>query len=735
MDFSKLLNERQLEAVTTASQNVRIVAGAGSGKTRVLTFRIAYLISEMGVNPRSILAIAFTNKVAKEMKERAIKLVPEAGGSLSISTFHSFCAKFIRQECSVIGYPSNFTIYDDEDQERLIKAIAEEMGYRKKDEIVKQSISFINECKCKGIYPYDITLKPNEQYLSEHLKIFDQYETRKAKMYGLDFDDLLLQTINILENFTEIREKWRRKIDHILVDEFQDTNNVQLKLVRLLAKPSACLYVVGDPDQTIYTWRGANQDIILKFETYFPHVETIILDRNYRSTQKILDAANALIMHNKKRIPKDLYTKNDKGDSIVLEQFDTKESEAAFIVKSIRDYKKDNGLDYQDFAVLYRSSYLTLPLEKELAKYQIPYRIFGGLRFYQRKEIKDVLAYTKLIFNHLDDLSFERVCNVPKRGIGESSFELLKKEKEEHNLSYYNYLLNIEKYNSNIKTSVLTKLVAFINLLEKYKKLFDENLEVYSTLCEQMMEEAGYIDYLAEMDDGDDRIENVKSLYGDMYTFLKNNPESTFQEYLNNVTLATSQDDMDGGDYVSLMTIHTAKGLEFPYVFILGMSESVFPNGRANFERGQDGMEEERRLCYVAFTRAEKKLILTRNNDYNFVSQSKLVPSRFVREANLEFKNSRDYSPWGQGKMKTFSFDKEIKQDFTPNHRNDVMDNGIGNWEVGDIVVHTKFGEGTVTKVIDDGSIIEVDFEIEGKKTLLSKHPMISRKGKVGGIA
>lgn len=737
MDFSSLLNERQLDAVTTPSQNVRIVAGAGSGKTRVLTYRIAYLISEMHVNPRHILAIAFTNKVAKEMKERALKLVPEAGNSLQISTFHSFCARFIRQEASAIGFPSDFTIYDDEDQEKLVKSICEELGYSKKDEIVKQSLIFIADSKCKGYYPGDITLKPNEAYLKEHLKIFDLYETRKSQMYGLDFDDLLLQTINILENCDDIREKWRRKIDHILVDEFQDTNDVQMHLVKLLAKPSCCLYVVGDPDQTIYTWRGANQEIILQFEKNFSHVETIILDRNYRSTQNILDAANKLIANNKKRIPKDLYTNNQEGDSIILEEFDRKESEATFIAKQIKDFVKKEGAQYQDIAVLYRSSYLTLPLEKELASLAIPYRIFGGLRFFQRKEIKDVLAYVKLIFNPLDDLSFERIVNVPKRGIGQTSFEQLRIEKNNARVSYYNYVLHIEEYETELSRKVINQLVSFVDIIERYKKKFDENLEIYSILCEQMMEELGYIDYLAEMDDGQDRIENVKSLYGDMYTYIKSNPESTFQEYLNNVTLATSQDDMNGGDYVSLMTVHTAKGLEFPYVFVMGLSETVFPNGRASLERGHDGMEEERRLCYVAFTRAEKKLILTRNNDYSFIAQSKLMVSRFVREAGLRFKTSRDYSPWGQGKMKSFNFDDfdDSKKVEIPVRKPQITDNGISSWEVGDIAVHTKFGEGVVTKVIDDGSIIEVDFENEGKKTLLAKHPMISKKEKVGGVA
>ena len=734
MDFSKLLNERQLEAVTTASQNVRVVAGAGSGKTRVLTYRIAFLISEMHVNPRSILAIAFTNKVAKEMKERALALVPEAGYALSISTFHSFCSKFIRQEHAAIGFPSNFTIYDDEDQEKLVKDIAEELGYRKKDNIVKEAISFIGDCKCKGYYPFDITLKPNEQHLSEHLKIFDMYETKKSSMYGLDFDDLLMQTINILENFPDIRDKWTRKISHILVDEFQDTNNVQMKLIRLLSRPSTCLYVVGDPDQTIYTWRGANQKIILDFSNNYSDVETIILDRNYRSTQPILDAANRLILNNKKRIHKDLYTEKEGGDSVILEQFDRKEGEATFIVKKIKELKHNENADYRDFAVLYRSSYLTLPLEKELARLQVPYKIFGGLRFYQRKEIKDVLAYVKLLFNPLDDIAFERIVNVPKRGIGETAFETLKKEKEEHRLSYLNYLRRIDEFDTKLTPRAVGSLTKMITIMDTYKQKFQDNYEIYSKNCEDMMEELGYINYLAELDDGDDRIENVKSLYGDMYSFLKNNPESTFEEYLNNVTLATSQDDMDGGDYVSLMTVHTAKGLEFPYVFVMGMSEGVFPNGRASFERGHDGMEEERRLCYVAFTRAMKKLFLTRNNDYSFVNEGTLVTSRFIKEAGLEFKNSRDYSPWGQGKMKSFSFDDLNKREEPP-VRNVIKDNGITNWEVGDRVMHTKFGEGVVTKIIDDGSIIEVDFIIEGKKSLLAKHPMLSRIDKVGGIA
>lgn len=751
MDYKTLLNERQYEAVSSDAQYLRIVAGAGSGKTRVLTYRISYLISEMDVSPKRILAIAFTNKVAKEMKERAVKLVPSFGEYIQILTFHSFCARFLRREIKALGFPTFFTIYDEDDQEKVVKNIGEEMGYRKNDDIIKSALKYISYQKCAGRYPESIPSLTREAFAGEKicLEIYRKYEERKNSQYCLDFDDLLLRTIEILEKMPDIRSKWQYSYDHILVDEFQDTNDVQFHLMKLLTKPSTNVYVVGDPDQTIYTWRGANQDIILNFEKEYPGAKTIILNENYRSTKTILDTANKLIGFNKKRVKKDLFTENVQGEKIEINKLYSKEEEAESLIKQINKIKKDNAdFSFRQVAVLYRSSYLTLPLEKELARSRIPYKLFGGLRFYQRKEIKDVIAYFRLLLNTLDDVSFERIINVPKRGIGETSLDILKKEASKENKSIYNYLLTLDATNTELKTKTVVALDEMIKKMEKTKKALNENLEVYSKVLEDFIIELGYYDYLtSDEEDGEDRLENVKALFADIYSFLKENPDSTFEEYIQNVTLATSQDEIDDGEYVSLMTIHIAKGLEFDYVFVIGLEEGVFPSARTMLESGADGIEEERRLCYVAFTRAKKKLFLSCNTDYSFILQSRQIPSQFFKEAGLEFKKEESYKPyssqgtsWNKNPTKSNNFfsDGDHISPFNekPNivEEKEIKDNGVIDWRVGDSAYHEKFGDGIVTKIIDD-TIIEVDFDSCGKKSILASHPMISKKKSAKGDA
>ena len=729
-EYQKLLNERQYEAVSTNAQFVRIVAGAGSGKTRVLTYRIAYLIGELGVYPENILAFAFTNKAAGEMRERAIKLVPHAADHLKLSTFHSFCARFLRSEISVLNYPSSFTIYDEDDQEKLLKNVAVELNYQKKDPIVKMAASFIGGHKTEGRYPEDITLKDNaypEQ--KECLKFFHLYEVRKEQQKALDFDDLLLKTIEILERFPKTRNKWANRFSHILIDEFQDTNDVQYKLVKLFMKEGTSLYVVGDPDQTIYTWRGANQGIILNFDKDFPMAETIVLDRNYRSTQVILDTANRLISNNRHRIHKDLYTKNTLGEKIETERAFSRESEASWVIREIEKLKKTKiDFSYRQIAILYRSSYITLPFEKELEKNKIPFQIFGGTKFFQRREVKDVIAYFRLLYNSYDDISFERIINVPRRNIGEASLATLKVEARNHNLPLYSYVRDIEQYDSELKTSKITSLTSMINKLEATKKKLDEKIEAYPSILNQLVVELGYYDYLAKDDEGDDRLDNIKMLFDDIFNFAKRNPDSPFEEYLEYATLATSQDDIDEGNFVSMMTIHVAKGLEFDYVFVIGLNEGVFPSSRAMDEEGFRGLEEERRLCYVAFTRARKKLFLSCNKSYSFVLDSELIASRFYKEAGLELPKDRGY--------------RRQYNDFydTPDIYDDIMDvvsneppmskedNFIDDWAVGDIAIHQTFGEGVVTKVLDN-TIIEINFYEHGKKSILAKHYMLSKKG------
>lgn len=740
MDYRSLLNEHQYEAVSTRAQYCRIVAGAGSGKTRVLTYRISYLIGERGVDPQSIVAIAFTNKVANEMKTRALDLLGGMGEGLTVSTFHSFCAKFLRKEIDALGFPNNFTIMDEDDVNSLIKNIAVDFGFKKNDDIVKKAIGFIGYQKMKGNYPEDIVVnKHDAPDFKKTVEFFHEYEKRKEAMMSLDFDDLLLYTIRILQEFHIIRHKWQNRISHILIDEFQDTNDVQYKLVKLLMRPDTCLYVVGDPDQTIYTWRGANQKIILDFNVNFKDAETIILDRNYRSTKTILGVANRLIANNKKRVPKDLYTENTQGGPVEVKILKSREYEAKFIVDQIEKIKREHPLvSYNDIAVLYRAAYLTLPVEKELMSRKIQYRIYGGVKFFQRKEIKDVLAYFRLIYNQKDDISFERIVNVPARKIGDKTLDILKAEKNAQELSYLEYIRHLEKFTTALPPKAVLGLTALVNLIDSVKAKLDEGLEAYPQLLQNFIMDIGYYEYLKSDDEtAEERLGNVKTLFDSILDFAKNNQSASFEEYLENASLQTSQDEIVEGDSLNLMTIHVAKGLEFKYVFLMGMSEDIFPSKRTMDESGDDGIEEERRLCYVAFTRAKEKLFITANTGFSFVLNGNSDPSRFIREAGLSTMSSpnlynRDnrYRPDRERSL----FDDEPVIKYAPKREDPIkpISNGISDWKVGDIAIHDKFGRGEVINVVDD-TIIEIRFESCGVKSIMSTHPMVHREEK--GIA
>lgn len=736
MDYSSLLNDKQLTAVSTRAQYARVIAGAGSGKTRVLTYRISYLISEMDVDPNQIVAIAFTNKVAAEMKERALKLLNGVGKGITVSTFHSWCAKFLRREIDVLDFPINFTIMDEEDTDKLIKDIGVELGYKRNDDVVKIAINYIASYKCKGQYPEDVFLdNESPEKIKVANKIFHIYEERKDKMYSLDFDDLLLKTIQILEDFPEIRAKWQSRISHILIDEFQDTNDVQFKLVKLLMDDRTNLYVVGDPDQTIYTWRGANQNIILNFNKTFPLAETLILDRNYRSTKTILDHANKLIAHNKKRVPKDLYTESEEGEPIKIEASRKRDDEAFYVANEIENIiRKYPGNSYKNIAILYRAAYLTLPFENEFMRRKIPYQIFGGIKFFQRKEIKDVLAYFRLIYNEKDDLSFERIVNVPRRGIGDNTMDILKAEKDSANLSYLEYIDQIENYPTEIKAKNIMALTTLVSKIKETRNKLQENLEAYPKILEDFITDIGYYEFLTlDEETAEERLENVKSLFDDIVDFLRNNPESNFEQYLENASLQTSQDDIKDGDYVSLMTIHVAKGLEFDHVFVVSMIDGVFPSRRTEDESGADGLEEERRLAYVAFTRAKKHLYITTNSSYSFVLQQESTVSRFIEEAGLKIPSRGIYQPKPKPMFNEFGFysdyEEPIKFSQIPEEPPKPTDNGIRDWKVGDVAIHEVFGRGIVVSIID-GTILQIDFETHGRKSILASHPKVRKEEK-----
>lgn len=738
MNYQNELNENQYAAVTSEAQHVRVIAGAGSGKTRVLTYRISYLISEMEVEPWKILAITFTNKVANEMKSRVVKMIPEAAKDLSIKTFHSFAAFFLRHEISVLGFPASFTILDEEDQTKLVKDIAAEMGFKRGDKIVSSTLNYIGHQKLLEKYPDDITIvKPAFEDERTCLEIYHRYEEEKYKNYALDFDDLLLLTNRILEDYPDIRTKWQNRIDHILIDEFQDTNDIEYKMVKYLKKPSTYLYVVGDPDQTIYTWRGANQNIILDLDKRFYDMITIVLDRNYRSTQAILNSANKLIAYNKLRVTKNLYTKENMGDKVDVHSSPSGRLEADYVAREIAKLKQYGGYRYSDIALLYRSNYLTVDFETAFARYQIPYKIYGGTKFYQRREIKDVLSYFHLIVNTKDDISFSRIINVPKRGVGETSENTIKQEAANADKSLYEYIRDIEPKESEIGPKIINSLKAMVTCIDIAREEIQKNEEVFSKILEDMIWSIGYQEYLQKEDDGDERIENVRALFEDIRHYLKNNPESTFDEYLQNIALISSQDELVDGDFVTLMTVHTAKGLEYPVVFVVRFNQGVFPNMRAMTEGGYLAIEEERRLAYVAMTRAKKRLYLTLSSDYSYVIQGSLTPSQFLKESGNEVLVTRENNIFRSNKPtntrpKVYHFDDgnhlsfeneaPVKQNF------EEAKNDVGQWSVGDIVIHKKLGRGVVIALEGD-DIIKVDFEEQGEKSILGTHPSVSKGG------
>jgi DNA helicase-2/ATP-dependent DNA helicase PcrA len=741
MNFRNELNEKQYEAVTTYNQYVRVVAGAGSGKTRVLTYRIAYLLSEMAALPWSILAITFTNKAAREMKSRINVLCPESEKDLQIKTFHSFAAYFLRKEISILGYPAHFAILDEEDQTKIIKDIASSMGYKKSDKIVGKALNYIGYQKLHERYPEDVKIE-RLAFEDERtcLEIYERYEEEKNKTFALDFDDLLLKTNYILENYKDVKRRWANRYQYILVDEFQDTNDTQYKLIKHFMAPATNLYVVGDPDQTIYTWRGANQKIIIDLSHEFPMIQTITLERNYRSTQNILDSANKLISYNKLRLKKNLYTQNNPGKPVLVRSTNSGKSEADFVAREIEKLVQVDGYSYNDIAILYRSNYITMDFESALMSKQIPYQIFGGLKFYQRAEIKDVLAYFHLVISKSNNIAFDRIINTPRRAVSDKTALLLKEEADRNSMSLYEYVESDLIENSEISKKAINSLRTMVTQINFARNEIEKNEEVFSKILEDLIWSIGYFEHLQKLDDADDRIDNVKALFSDIRQFLKSNPDSTFSEYLQNVSLLSGQDEVIEGKFVNLMTVHTAKGLEFPVVFIVRFNNGVFPSNRAIIEGGFEAMEEERRLAYVALTRAKERLYLTCAGDYSYVLGGTLSPSQFFVESGNQLKNNlEDLYNYNRSKSTikkntTIHFNDGKNQSFEPDvpkrQNLDIKTNGINedDWAVGDVVEHRTLGRGVVVELEGDG-IISVKFDNHGLKSIMGNHPAVSKGG------
>ena len=700
-DLKTLLNEKQYEAVTSTDKYLRIIAGAGSGKTRVLTYRIAYLIDTLSYYPSSILAITFTNKAAEEIRNRIEETLNMGKLRMNISTFHSFCSRVLREECKAIGYPSNFSVLDEDDQKRIVKDIIKEKDIDDKQFKISNVIDYISSRKNKWITPeVDLKQTSNNYALHQRALIYQAYEEVLKKNFALDFDDLILKTIYIFENYPMILEKWQNRIRHILVDEFQDVDANQFRLVTLLAGEENEVTVVGDPDQTIYTWRGADINIILSFDMTFKGCKTISLEQNYRSTGNILKVANRLIEHNRKRLKKNLFTNEELGFEIAKYFGENEMKEAEYVIDNINDLYDGKTCFYKDCAVLYRTNAQAAPLEQVLMNRGIKYRVYGGIRFYRRAEIKDSIAYLKLATNFNDDLSCIRLIENTGKGIGKTTLERIKANASTENTSIFIHLKeNYQDLLSLYKPKQGTTLQCFV---KQIKELHDQVLlepnKAHTTLDDHL-HKYGYFDMLIEYE-MEDKIENVHQFIEQMKQFLSQEGAS-LDEFVQNVTLMSSQDEIDetGEDYVKLMTIHTAKGLEFKNVFVYGLVDQIFPSTRT-IQESADGIEEERRLFYVAITRARKRLFLSTSGGYSYMGPR--LPSRFLKEI-----------------VETAEKEKIVI-------RNDnVRTFAPTNIRAGSVIKHDVFGEGIVLSEHD--GLIDVVFKDPkfNRKTLNASHKFV----------
>ncbi|WP_294578392.1 ATP-dependent helicase [uncultured Thomasclavelia sp.] len=711
MDLDKLLNKKQKEAAVYLDSNLRIIAGAGSGKTRVVTYRIAYLIDEIGVAPYRILAITFTNKAANEMKERVANLLGPHGMGTVICTIHSLCVRILRQHINVINYPSNFMIMDEEDQKALLKKIYTQLSIDTKAISLKSMLSTISDYKMANITPQRaIELAGEFQGELKKAKVYQKYLEYQENHFLLDFDDLLLKTVYIFENYPDVLEKWQRKFQYIHVDEFQDVGNIEYRLVKLMSK-QAITCVVGDPDQTIYSFRGADVNYILDFDKDFKPCKTVILDQNYRSTGNILNVSNNLIRKNEHRLEKDLFTQETGGAEVIHYTGKNEQDEADYICEQIEKIISEvEGVNYKNFAILYRANYLSRTIEQALIAHGIDYRIFGGLKFFNRKEVKDALSYLQLVCND-EDLAFERIINVPSRGIGKKTLENIQLVALNNHVSLYEALT---LFSDQIKLSNKAKgeVKKFVKAIEEAKA---SKLPLHE-MFEKLIEDVGYIDML-KRDLEDNRINNIQELQNSIYTFTMQNPDiATIENYLQEISLYTDNDTIDDDQYVSLMSIHMAKGLEFDYVFVLGLSEGIFPSFRTLSE-SDDGLEEERRLAYVAFTRAKKQLFLTDSEGYSFVTDSPKTASRFIDEMGIEGVKHLGVKP----RFKTANY-----IDSKPTKEELIGDNQVKDWAVGDFVMHDTFGKGVVVKV--NGKTLDIAFELPaGLKTLMAGHKALKK--------
>ena len=743
MSIYDTLNEPQREAVLHTDGPLLILAGAGSGKTRVLTHRIAYLIEELGVNPWNILAITFTNKAAGEMRQRVDDLVGFGSESIWVSTFHSMCVRILRRFIDRLGYDSRFTIYDTDDQKTLMKAVCKKVDNDTKQFKERMLLSVISSAKNEMILPEEFELNAGGDFVQLKIaKVYREYEAQLKANNALDFDDLLVRTVQLLQTQPDVRENYQERFRYIMVDEYQDTNTVQFKLVSLLAGKYRNLCVVGDDDQSIYKFRGANIRNILDFEKEYPDARVIKLEQNYRSTGNILNAANGVISNNKGRKDKTLWTANGEGEKIGLRQFDTAYDEAEFIAEDIKKEVQD-GASYNDNAVLYRTNAQSRLLEEKFIAMNIPYKIVGGINFYARREIKDILAYLKTIDNGQDDLAVRRIINVPKRGIGLTTINRIQEAADERGISFYEALLAPEMIPGAGRSAA--KLDSFAALIEYFKGQAEK--ESLTDLLNEILDMTGYAQNLEADDeiDAESRLQNIEELVNKAAAYEEDcadrDEKATLSGFLEEVALVADIDSLEEDqDYVVLMTLHSAKGLEFPHVYLAGMEDGLFPSYMTIMGDDPEELEEERRLCYVGITRAEQKLTLTcaRKRMVRGETQYNRI-SRFVGEippelldtgsrkrtysleddgtdsstaGNSLFSNgktaSSGSSAWGKSHASKKPYTALTKGSQLTAQKSDSLAYGVG-----DRVRHVKFGEGTVLDIKEGGRDFEVTVEFD----------------------
>ena len=739
------LNDKQKEAVLHFEGPLLILAGAGSGKTRVLTHRIAYLIEEHQVPPYHILALTFTNKAAHEMRERVNNIIEYGAGSIWVSTFHSTCVRILRRFIDHLGYDNAFTIYDSDDQKSLMKDICKQLNIDTKKYKERTFLNAISSAKDE--------LKTPEQYADEVAKeynkkifgrVYKEYQKRLKQNNALDFDDLIMLTVQLFRQNAEILNHYQERFPFILVDEYQDTNTAQFTLLSLLASRYQNLCVVGDDDQSIYRFRGANIHNILNFEKIFPATKVIRLEQNYRSTKNILAAASGVIKHNSMRKEKTLWTTAEAGAPISYGRYDNEYEEAQGIASDIHREVKD-GMSYSDFAILYRTNAQSRVFEEKLIYEGIPYRIIGAVNFYARKEIKDILCYLKTINNSADDIAIKRIINIPRRGIGQTTIGRISDYAFSQEMPFYEALRRVDEIPGCTRASA--KIHSFVSLIEHFRMKLRGEMYSLEDMTQELLDVTGYVRELEaeDTDEANGRIENIESLMNKIVQYEEDNNGGTLNDLLEDIALVADIDTVsDDAEQVLLMTLHSAKGLEFPNVYICGMEETIFPGASAVFGDDPSELEEERRLCYVGITRAMKKLTLTsanqrmRNGEMNFNRPSRFIneiPRHLVKQTyGAVLKPETESKPTEFSRTKASLYTKDRKNPFA---NNPYIQKGMGSaspagapdYQVGDRVSHTKFGQGIVrslTKLTNDYEVV-IEFDGFGQRKLRSSFAKLTK--------